>query len=80
MSIMRMGAPLVPLLLIMASACSGEEAAKSGDNGSNASLDASSESAELAQDAGLANEAAADEAADIEAFGGNAAAMEGNSR
>jgi hypothetical protein len=36
--------------------------------------------AELAEDPNLANEAAADEAADIENFGGNAAAMDANAQ
>ena len=80
MSRMRAGPVFVPLLLMAASACSGGEADTSGNIATNTDLDASSESAELAQDAALANEAAADEAADIEAFGGNAAAMEGNGR
>lgn len=52
----------------------------SGNAGSNAGPDAPASPAELAEDAALANEAAADEAADIEAYGGNAAAMEANSR
>jgi hypothetical protein len=77
---MRMGAGLVPLMLMAASACSGGEADAPGDVGSNADTDLVSGSAEPADEAALANEAAADEAADIEAFGGNAAAMEANSR
>ncbi len=36
--------------------------------------------AEVAEDPELANEAAADEAADIENFGGNAAAMDANAQ
>jgi hypothetical protein len=68
------------LLLMAASACSDGGAGKSDNAGAGAGPDAPSAQAELAQDAALANEAAADEAADIEAYGGNAAAMEGNSR
>ena len=80
MSIMRLGRPFLPLLLIATPACSGGEAEMSGNAGTNAVPDAPASPAELAEDAALANEAAADEAADIEAYGGNAAAMEGNSR
>ena len=79
MSMMRVGAAFVPLLLMAASACSGD-ADMSGNAGASAGPDAPSDPAELAEDAALANEAAADEAADIEAFGGNAAAMEANRR
>lgn len=80
MSMMRFGRTFVPLLLMAAPACSGGEAEMSGNAGSNAGSDVPAGPDELAEDAALANEAAADEAADIEAFGGNAAAMEGNSR
>ena len=80
MTMMRMGQAFVPLLLMAASACSGGEAEKSGNAGAIAGPDEPSDQAELAEDAALASEAAADEAADIEAFGGNAAAMEENRR
>ncbi|MDP8913247.1 MAG: circumsporozoite protein [Pseudomonadota bacterium] len=80
MSIMQFGRAFVPLLLIATAACSGGEAEMAGNAGANAGADAPADPAELAEDAALANEAAADEAADIEAFGGNAAAMEGNRR
>ncbi len=45
---------------------------------SEAAPDPPATEAELAEDAALANEAAADEAADMATFGGNAAAMEAN--
>ena len=80
MSMMRMGQMFVPLLLVAASACSGGENDTSSNAGYSSVPDTPSDAAELAEDAALANEAAADEAADIEAFGGNAAAMEGNGR
>lgn len=80
MSMIRFGRPFLPLLLIAASACSGGEAETSDNAEANTGPDAPAGPAELAEDAALANEAAADEAADIEAFGGNAAAMGGNRR
>lgn len=80
MSMMPMMRAFFPLLLLAASACGGSGA--EGEDGANMDAgeapDAAAGAAELAQDAELANEAAADEAADVEAFGGNAAAMEGN--
>jgi hypothetical protein len=80
MSMVRVGAVFVPLLLMAASACSDGDAEVSDNAGASAAPDAPSDPAELAEDAALASEAAADEAADIEAFGGNAAAMEANRR
>ncbi len=64
-------------LLLALSACggAGEETASNA-----AGPDAPASEAELAEDAALANEAAADEAADIENFGGNAAAMPANAQ
>ena len=80
MSMIQFGRAFVPLLLIATAACSGGEAEMQDNTAINSGPDAPPGPAELAADAELANEAAADEAADIEAFGGNAAAMEGNSR
>ena len=80
MSMMRVGPAFVPLLLMAASACSDGEAEKSGNVAAGAGPDTPSGQADLAEDAALASEAAADEAADIEAYGGNAAAMEENRR
>ena len=80
MSMMQIARTSALLLLISTSACSGGEAETSGNAIATGGEDALAGSAELAQDAALANEAAADEAADIEAFGGNAAAMEENRR
>ncbi len=48
--------------------------------GSEAAPDPPATEAELANDAALANEAAADEAADMATYGGNAAAMEVDER
>ena len=76
----RFGRAVVPLLLMATPGCSGGEAEKSGNSGSEGGSDAPASPADLAEDAALANEAATDEAADIENFGGNAAAMDGNSR
>jgi hypothetical protein len=64
---------LLPLFLLLA-ACG--DGSRGGANA--AGPDAPASEAELAQDAELANEAAADEAADIENFGGNAAALDDN--
>jgi hypothetical protein len=71
----RTRAAAAPLLLLLA-ACGG------GGGGSNdVSADVPSTEAELANAAALAGEAAADEAADMNNFGGNAAAMDAaNSR
>jgi hypothetical protein len=53
----------------------------SGDGSNDVSADVPSTEAELANAAALAGEAAADEAADMNNFGGNAAAMDvANSR
>lgn len=59
------------MLALALSACGGDH-----DEGSNAlalAADAGPSEAELARDAELANEAAADEAADMSNFGGSAA-------
>jgi hypothetical protein len=63
---------ILPALLLL-SACG-----RGGEETNAAGPDAPASEAELAQDAELANEAAADEAADIENFGGSAAAMDAN--
>jgi hypothetical protein len=76
----QFGRAFVPLLLIATPACSGGEVEMSGNAGTDAGADAPAGPAELADDSALADEAAADEAADIEAFGGNAAAMEADRR
>jgi hypothetical protein len=61
--------------MLLLAACSGPgEEASNGAAGSSAPAD----QAALAEDAELANEAAADEAADIENFGGSAAAIDAN--
>jgi len=64
---------LPALLLLGACGGEGERAAANG-----VGPDAPASEAELAQDAALANEAAAAEAADIEQYGGSAAAMDAN--
>jgi hypothetical protein len=70
------GNALPMLLLAATAACSG-----GGETDLNAvpanetAAQAPEDAAVLAQDPELANDAAADEAADMEAFGGNAAAM-----
>lgn len=64
----------IALPLAMLAGCGG-----TSDEGSNASPPAAEvvpSEAELARDAELANEAAADEAADMNNFGGSAAEME----
>ncbi len=69
---------LVPVLLALAG-CGGEtEANESAEAESNLAGEVPEDAVVLAQDPELANEAAADEAADMETFGGNAAAMGAN--
>ena len=73
---------LVPLLLAGTAAACGE-GGNEIEGGANAAAGeaataAPDDAAALAEDPELANEAAADEAADMETFGGNAAAMDGN--
>ena len=73
----------IPLAALAACACSGEpernEEAEAGTNSAAVgALEAPEEAALLAQDPELANESAADETADVEAYGGNAAAMGSN--
>ena len=72
-----------PLAALVVSACGGDaEGNEEGEAGMNmaavGAAEAPEDAAVLAQDPELANEAAADEAADMEAYGGNAAAMGGN--
>ncbi len=64
----KIGVVLLSLALV---ACGG---------GGEAADDIAANEADLAADANLADEAAADEAADMDAFGGNAAALDANSR
>ncbi len=71
----------VPLaLLLVAAGCGGEESGENEAAGNEVlegpAATAPEDAAILAQDPELANEAAADEAADMEAYGGNAAAMD----
>jgi hypothetical protein len=61
------------LLALALCACGGER--EQGSNASAPTVDAMPSEAELARDAELANEAAADEAADMSNFGGSAAEM-----
>jgi hypothetical protein len=65
-------------VLVALSACGGaaEENAAANQSGAEM-LDGQ---AELAEDPNLANEAAADEAADIENYGGSAAAIDSNAQ
>ena len=69
-----------PALALLLAACGGSSEPEAGvDNtAGEAALEAPEEAALLAQDPELANEAAADEAADMEMYGGNAAAMDAN--
>ena len=69
--------PLIPALLLLLAACGGVEEA---NNQADVGGEVPPGQAELAEDPNLANEAAADEAADIENFGGNAAAMDANAQ
>jgi len=64
---------LAPLMFALAGCGGGGEASPAAD-ASAAAPDAAPDPAELADDAALANEAAESEAADMEAYGGNAAA------
>ncbi len=68
------------LLVILFTAGCGDGAAGSNNaaTANDLAAEAPQDAAVLAQDPELANDAAADEAADMEAFGGNAAAMDGN--
>ncbi len=80
----RGGRLLTPFLLAATAACSGGSEANEAEAGANAAEIGAESTAEdaalMAQDPELANEAAADEAADTETYGGNAAAMETNTR
>ncbi len=74
----RIGSGLVPLFMLAAAGCggAGSEAEGGANNAAGqAAAEVPDDAALLAQDPELANEAAADEAADMETFGGNAAAM-----
>ena len=64
---------IVPLMLALA-ACGGEGQGGPAANASAAAPDAAPDPVQLADDAALANEAAESEAADMEAYGGEAAA------
>ncbi len=66
---------ILPILLFLLAGCGG---AADEANQANAGGEVPPGAAELAQDPELANEAAADEAADIENFGGSAAAIDAN--
>ncbi len=66
----------LPAAFLLLAACGG---GGQDNNQSAAGPDAPAGTAELAEDPELANEAAADEAADIENFGGNAAMIDANS-
>jgi hypothetical protein len=73
---------ILPALFLLA-ACGGSGGAGGNEEAAAteaAGPDAPASEAELAADAALANEAAADEAADIENYGGSAAAMEANAQ
>ncbi len=63
----------LPFLSLLAVACGG------ADEGGQGKPEAAPGAAELAAHAELANEAAADEAADMSNFGGNAAAIDAKS-
>ena len=68
-------AALAALALLGLAGCGGGEPAAE-NNMAAAVEDPAPTPAEIEADAELANDAAADEAADMEAYGGNAAAME----
>jgi hypothetical protein len=72
MARMRRAAALLALATLAGCGDAGEEAS----NRAGAGVDAMPSEEELARDAELANEAAADEAADMNNFGGSAAEME----
>jgi len=70
---------VLPILLLATAGCGGGgEANESAEDVNAVSGVMPEDAAALAQDPELANEAAADEAADMEAYGGNAAAMDAN--
>lgn len=76
---MRTGAALIALAAL--AGCGGGGETNETQNVAGPAADAMPTEAELARDAALASEAAADEAADMNNFGGSAAEMElGNRR
>jgi hypothetical protein len=68
---------VTPALLLLLAACGGGGEV---NNQAEAGAELPPGQAELAEDPDLANEAAADEAADIENYGGSAAAMDSNAQ
>lgn len=78
MSTKRAALLFAPILLLGACGGGGEPEGGANNAAGEAALEAPDEAVALAQDPELANEAAADEAADMETYGGNAAAMDGN--
>lgn len=67
---------IASLLLLALAACGGGGGGEGNLAASTGSVDPPASEADLANAAALANEAAADEAADMEIYGGNAAAGE----
>ncbi len=71
----------LPLLVLALAACGsagGEGGPEGRAEGAVPEVEVAANDADLAADAALANEAAADEAADMSDYGGDAAAMEAN--